>query len=131
MFAVLLLAGLSCVLDGGDIEQRAASPACAETENQLFHGFVIDSARFGGGLMVDLWSTEYALARRSDLRESNPIGVSKNARIWLKGAMAAGVIAICHHLRRSGHPTFAKWLGRLALALQVGAATSNVVKAHR
>jgi hypothetical protein len=106
----------------------AASP-CPD-EKQLFHGFVVDTARIGGGLVADLWSTEYALARCPECKEGNVLGVSKNARIWMKAGMATGLIAITHKLRRDGHPVWAKWLGRAAMVVQFAAAGWNVRKAH-
>lgn len=100
-------------------------------DRELLHGFVVDSARIGGGLMADLWSTEFALARCPGCREGNPLGVSKSARFYLKVAGAAGTIAACHKLRRDGHPTWAKWVGRAALGLQLFAAGSNVWQGTR
>lgn len=106
------------------------STPCRES-SELLHDFIIDTARVGGGLTADLWSTEYALARCPTCREGNVLGVSKNARIWLKAGMAVGIIGINHKLRRDGHPVWAKWIGRGAMVLQFGAAAWNVKKAHQ
>jgi hypothetical protein len=111
----------------------APAPCPAARTAELFHGFVVDSARIGGGLMVDLWSTEFALARCPSCREGNPLGLTKSERIYLKGATAAAEIAVCHKLRRDGHPVWAKWTGRLILGLQAFAAADNVrlgIRAH-
>jgi hypothetical protein len=117
---------LGLVVAAALVGPPAPAPCPAARTAELFHGFVVDSARVGGGLMADLWSTEFALARCPSCREGNPLGVSKSARVYLKGAAAAGVIAICHRLRRDGHPAWAKWVGRGALGLQLFAAGSNV-----
>jgi hypothetical protein len=145
MIAILLLAGALFTIDGGDRSQEAqillnaGDPRLAAAvlreqpcpdDRELLHGFVVDTARIGGGLVADLWSTEYALARRPELRESNPLGLSKNARIWMKAGMATGLIAITHKLRRDGHQVWAKWLGRVAMVVQFAAAGWNVHKAH-
>lgn len=93
------------------------------------HAIVLDTARIGGGAVLDLWATEYAL--KNGAREANPLGFNAPARIALKGALAISGILGCHELRKHGHPTWAKWTARGLMLMQVGFAINNVVQAHR
>jgi hypothetical protein len=104
-------------------------PPAPCSEKALVHGLIVGTARVSGGAFVDLWSTEYALARCEGCREGNPLGLSRPARTVLKGAVVVGSVAAMHKLRRDGHPGWAKWLGRGLLAIQVGAAVNNVRRA--
>lgn len=101
-------------------------PAPCEKSAALVHGLIVDTARVSGGAFVDLWSTEYALARCGDCKEGNPLGLSRPARTLLKGAVVIGSVAALHKMRKDGHPGWAKWTGRALLAVQLGAAVNNV-----
>lgn len=105
-------------------------PAPCVQRADLVHGLVVDTARVSGGAFVDLWSTEYALARCEGCREGNPLGLSRPARTLLKGALVVGTVAYLHKTRRDGHPDRAKWIGRAILAFQVGVAANNVRRAR-
>lgn len=145
-----LLLAATITIDGGDREAGTAQPILdpvvmqkvwatvtppapdpCRVKEELVHGLIVDTARVAGGAFVDLWSTEYALARCGGCGEGNPLGLSPSARRLLKGGAVVGSVYGLHVLRKTGHPVWAKWVGRGLLAAQLGAATNNVIRAHR
>lgn len=119
---------LALLLAASIVGPPAPSAKCDRAREQV-HGLIVDTARVSGGAFLDLWSTEYALARCPTCREGNPLGLSRPARTALKGAFVVGAVAGLHKVRRDGHPVWAKWLGRGLLAVQVGATVNNVRRA--
>jgi len=81
-------------------------------------------AIYGGAELLDIGSTEYALAHGA--QEGNPLFHSRALRIGTGAALVAGMTLATRELQKHDHPKLAKWLKWGFVMSRVALAVNNV-----
>lgn len=95
-------------------------------------GWRADTAWIASGMVADAVATEWALKNCVSCEEVNPLMRSNTAgRLLLKTGGLVGAAAVCHQLRKDGHPRQAKVFRWVVTGLFMGLAIHNVHTARK